>query len=175
MEPPVARIEEVNEEMVVRDTEDTGGDVIDGDPELKEPKPFKKTYYRSMGRPKGRPKRESSTREKDLIPALQGEALDPTTAADTSEEGHLRRATSRNIESDCSDRDQTSEFTEEDEVEETKVLRKGKSKARQSPMATENGSDSDPTEEEAKERQTRPQTSGKVGRPRGRPRKNPVV
>ncbi|CAL8325221.1 unnamed protein product [Arctogadus glacialis] len=182
MEPPGTGIEEVNEELVIGDTEDTGGDVIEGDPKLKEePKHFKKTYYRSMGRPKGRPKRDSATTEKDLISALRGEGPDPTTAADTSEEGHLRRATSKNIESDGSDRDRTSEFTEEDEEEGAKVLRKGKSKASQRPKSFEHaeddfesGADNDPTEE-AKATQTRPQTSGKTGRRRGRPRKNPVV
>ena len=92
MEPPGTGIEEVNEELVIGDTEDTGGDVIEGDPKLKEvAKQFKKSDYRSMGRPKGRPKIHSSTREKDLISVLRGEAPDPTTASDTSEEVHLRR------------------------------------------------------------------------------------
>ncbi|CAL8325224.1 unnamed protein product [Arctogadus glacialis] len=136
MEPPGTGIGEVNEELVIGDTEDTVGDVIDGDPKLKEvAKQFKKTDYRSMGRPKGRPKIHSSTREKDLISVLPEEAPDPTTAADTSEEVHLRRATSKNIESDGSDRDRTSEFTVEDDMQETKVLRKGKSKASQRPKS----------------------------------------
>ncbi|CAL8344809.1 unnamed protein product [Merluccius merluccius] len=150
MESPVAGIEEVKE-MSTRDAEGTGEDGIDRDPKLKEEtKQFKKTYYRSMGRPKGRPKRNAAMRETNSMPAVRKDAPDPITAAEPSEEGHLRTASSKNIESDWSDRDRTSEYTEEDEVEETKGVGKSKWKDSQRPKSfyTAEDSDSGPAEGE---------------------------
>ncbi|KAJ3594457.1 hypothetical protein NHX12_003764 [Muraenolepis orangiensis] len=149
----VLRMEKEHEKRRTRDTEVTGDNVIDGDPK------FKKTYYRSMGRPKGRPKINSAKRETNCIPTVQEEALDPLTAGEPSEEGQSRRAFSKNIESDWSDGDPTSELTEDDEVEEAKAVRKSKLKASNRPMSfyaaeevLESDSDSDPAEEDTKKR-----------------------
>ncbi|CAL8280013.1 unnamed protein product [Lota lota] len=118
----------------------------------------KRAILQSMGRPKGRPKRNAATGETNSIPAVRGEALDPTTAAETSEKGHLRRPSSKDIERDWSDRNSTSELTEEDKTEESKEVRKSKRKASQRPKTYyiaekdfESDSDSNP-EEEAKKR-----------------------
>jgi len=110
---------------------------------------------------------------------VRGEALEPITAAEPSEEDHLQRASSKSVASDWSDRDPTSELEEEDEAEESKGVRKSKRKASQRPKTAEgdldSDSDFDPAEDEAKRRRTSWQKSGSVGGCRGRPRKNRLV
>ncbi|XP_059925735.1 zinc finger protein 69 homolog B-like isoform X1 [Gadus macrocephalus] len=159
------KIDEMNDEM---STEDTGEVVIDEDPTHEEEpkKQIKKTYHRSTGRPKGRPKRNAATEEFSLISAVQGDALDRITAAEPSEECPLKLASSKDTESDWSDRDQTSEHTEEDEAEEIKGRKR---KARQ----TDSDSEFDPSE--AKQRRKSLQKPGNVGGRRGRPRNSRLV
>ena len=79
------------------------------------------------------PSEPSATGETNSIPAVQGKALDPITTADTSDEGHLRRPSSKDIDGDWNDRDPTSELTEEDKTEESKGVRKRKWKASHGP------------------------------------------
>ena len=119
--------------------------------------PVKRTKRASMGRPKGRPKRITAT---NSVCAVQEEAPDPPTAAETSGKGHLRRDSSGDIDadSDWSDKDPSYELTEEDKAEESKGVRKSKRKASQRSMTdyivekdSESDSDSNP-EEEAKRR-----------------------
>ncbi|KAJ3602839.1 hypothetical protein NHX12_030584 [Muraenolepis orangiensis] len=177
MEPPVTRIKIENEnEMCTVDTEDTGTVVT----ELQEQpmKPIKKVYDRSMGRPIGRPKRNAATGETNSIPAVRGEAI---TAAEPSEEGHMKRTSSKSIKGEWSDKGPTSELTEEDEPEEHKGMRKSKRKASRRPknfVTAEkdfnSDSDFDPVDT-AKKRRTSRQKSGSTGGRRGRPRKNAVV
>ena len=114
---------------------------------------------RSSGRPKGRPKRNAAIRVTNSIAAVQGEGLDPIIATEPSEEGHLSRAFSKDIESHLSDSDPTSECKEEDKAEESKGVGKGKRKASQRSKTFhiadkdfESDSDSNPAEE-AKKRQ----------------------
>ena len=104
------------------------------------------------------PSEPSATGETNSIPAVQGKALDPITTADTSDEGHLRRPSSKDIDGDWNDRDPTSELTE-DKAEASKGARKRKWKASQGPKSYdiakkdfESNSDSNPAEE-AKKRQ----------------------
>ncbi|CAL8338962.1 unnamed protein product [Lota lota] len=177
VELTVPRIDETNEEM---STEDTGEGVIDEDPTLEEEpkKQIKKTYHRSTGRPKGRPKRNAATEELSLMPAVRGEALDRITAAEPSEEGQLKLASSKDIESDWSDRGPTSEHTEEDEAEEIKGRKR---RASQTPNTLntaeedfDSDSDFDPAEE-AKKRRKSLQKPGNVGGRRGRRRNSRLV
>ena len=75
----------------------------------------------------------SATGETNSIPAVQGKVLDPITTADTSDDGHLRRPSSQDVDGDWNDRDRTSELTEEDKTEASKGLRKWKWKASHGP------------------------------------------
>ena len=107
-----------------------------------------------MGRAKGRPKRIAAI---NSIPAVLGVATDPA-AAETSGKGYLRKDSSDDIDHNRSDRDPSSELTEEGKTEESKGVRKSKRKARQRPKTDyieEKDSESDSggdVEEEAKKR-----------------------
>ena len=165
IELTVPKIDGMKEEM---STEDTGEGVVDEEPTLEEEpkKQIKKTYHRSTGRPKGRPKRNAATEEFSLIPAVQREALDRITAAEPSEECPLKLASSKDIESDWSDGDSTSEHTEKDEAEEIKGRKR---------KASQTDSDSDFDPAGAKKRRKSLQKPGNVGGRRGRQRNSRLV
>ncbi|CAL8338968.1 unnamed protein product [Lota lota] len=178
MEPPAARIEEMNEKEI-SNTKGTGEVVIDQHPKFQE-EPIKriKMRERSMGRPIGRPKRNAAMGETNSIFAVRGKALNQITAAEPAEEGHLKRASSKSIESDWSDSDPISELAE-DEAKKSMGVRKTRRKTSQRPMTFETAeedldsdSDFDPAEDKAKKRRTSLQKSGSVGARRGRARNN---
>ncbi|CAL8319692.1 unnamed protein product [Arctogadus glacialis] len=117
----------------------------------------KRTLRETLGRPKGRPKRNAAT---SAVPVVRGEAPDPTTAAEASGKGRFRRDSSEDIDSDSASsyRDPSPELTEEDKREGSKEVRKSKRKASQRSKTdsivekdSESDADSDP-EEEAKKR-----------------------
>ncbi|XP_059914317.1 zinc finger and BTB domain-containing protein 17-like isoform X2 [Gadus macrocephalus] len=121
-----------------------------------------RTLRETLGRPKGRPKRNAAT---SAVPVVQGEAPDPTTttttaAAEASGKGWFRRDSSEDIDgdSDWSDGDPSPELTEEDKREGSKEVSKSKRKASQRSKTdyivekdSESDADSD-HEEEAKKR-----------------------
>ncbi|XP_059914246.1 zinc finger protein 28-like isoform X1 [Gadus macrocephalus] len=132
-------------------------------------KQTKRAEFQSMGRPRGRPKRNAATREQNSVPAVR------TTAAEMSVKGRLRRDSSKDIDGDWSDWDRSSELTEEDKMEEVRKSKRKSSHSSKTFSIAENDSESDSDshpEEEAKK--SKVVKSEKTGRCRGRPRTKPL-
>ena len=148
---------------------------LDGEPK----KQVKKTYHRSTGRPKGRPRRNAAAAAEEefgSIPAvlLEEEACPLEEEACPLEEEAaacpLKPASSGDVDSDWSDGDPNSDHTEEeDEEEEGEELKGRKRRASQ----TDSDSDFDPAK--TKKRQKGSQKPGHAGgRGRGRRRRSLV-